>query len=587
MKKYLTFLLVLLIGACAPAAPTTQPTVAPPTQTLSPADTFGTAVAVDAATQSAKPTLPPTSTSVPIPTLDPALYPTLPPSTGENWWNDAVFYEVFVRSFKDSNGDGKGDINGLIEKLDYLNDGNPDTNTDLGVTALWLMPIMESPSYHGYDIVDFYTVERDYGTNEDFKRLMYEAHKRGIRVVIDLVINHTSTESPWFKASNAGDPQYRDWYIWSEKDPGYLGPWGAKAWYSGGDGYYYAMFWSGMPDLNFRNPQVTEEIFKIISYWLLDMKVDGFRLDAVKHYVEEGTSQENTPATHAWLKTFFQYYKSVNPDAFSVGETWTSTQNAVKYVDNEVDLAFDFDLSDAIVRTAGGPLAGSASDQMQVVLDSYPNNEFGVFLTNHDEDRVMSKLGDVNKAKLAAAMMLTSPGVPFIYYGEEIGMTGTKPDEDIRRPMQWNGNSPSVGFSTMAPWRAAASDFPEVNVATETSDPNSLLSFYRDLVHLRNDHEALRTGNTLVVNSGNPSVYALLRYTDEEAFLVLVNLDTNPISDYSLSLANGPFSATVSATTVIGQQSPSAPQISGGGFSGYLPFAELPAQSVTIIQLVP
>ena len=587
MKKFLPLLLIFLIGACAPAAPTTPPTAAPPTQTLSPADTFSTALAVDAATKAVKPTTVPTSTSAPIPTLDPSLYPTLPPSTGENWWSDAVFYEVFVRSFKDSNGDGKGDINGLIEKLDYLNDGDPTTNTDLGVTALWLMPIMESPSYHGYDIVDFYTVERDYGTNEDFKRLIFEAHKRGIRVVIDLVINHTSTQSPWFQASNSGDPQYRDWYIWSETDPGYLGPWGAKAWYTGGAGYYYAMFWSGMPDLNFRNPKVTEEIFKIISYWLLDMKADGFRLDAVKHYVEEGTAQENTTATHTWLKSFFQYYKSVNPQAFSVGETWTSTQNAVKYVDDEVDLAFDFDLSDAIVRTANGPLALSASDQMQVVLDSYPNNEFGVFLTNHDEDRVMSTLDDVNKAKLAAAMLLTSPGVPFIYYGEEIGMTGTKPDEDIRRPMQWNGTGPSVGFSTMAPWRAAAIDFPEVNVENETNDPNSLLSFYRDLVHLRNDHEALRTGDTLVVDSGNPSVYALLRYTDEEAFLVLINVDTKPISDYSLSLANGPFSGGITTTTVIGQQNPSAPQISGGGFSGYLPFAELPAQSATIIQLVP
>ncbi len=585
MKKLYPLLLILLIGACAPTAPTT---VTQPIQTLSPSDKFGTALAVDAATKAVRPTSVPTSTSVPIPTLDPSLYPTLQPGTDNDWWNDEVFYEVFVRSFKDSNGDGKGDINGLIEKLDYLNDGDPSTTTDLGITGIWLMPIMESPSYHGYDVVDFYTVNDDYGTNEDFKRLIQEAHKRGIRVVIDLVINHTSTDSAWFKASNSGDPNYRDWYIWSDTNPGYLGPWGAQAWYSGSDGYYYAMFWSGMPDLNLRNPKVTEEVYKIISYWLLEMKADGFRLDAVKHYVEEGTAQENTPATHTWLKSFFQYYKNINPQAFSVGETWTSTQNAVKYVDDEVDVAFDFDLSDAIMRTANGPLAVSASEQMQTVLDSYPKGQFGIFLTNHDEDRVMSTLEDVNKAKLAAAMLLTSPGVPFIYYGEEIGMTGTKPDEDIRRPMQWSGNGPSVGFSTMAPWRAAASDFPQVNVANETNDPNSLLSFYRDLIRLRNEHSALRMGDTLVVDSGNPSIYALLRYSDEEAFLVLVNVDTKPISDYNLNLAKGPFSGSLNATSVIGLQNPSAPQVNAdGGFSGYLPFTEIPSQSAIIIQLEP
>ena len=196
MKKFLLLLLVFLIGACAPVAPTTPATIAPPTQTLSSADTFGTALAVDAATKAVKP---PTPVGTPLPTLVPITHPGT--QAGQMfWWNDTVFYEVFLRSYKDSNGDGKGDINGLIEKLDYLNDGDPSTTTDLGVTGLWLMPIMDSPSYHGYDVVDFYTVETDYGSNEDFKRLMDEAHKRGIRIVIDLVINHTSTQSEWFKA---------------------------------------------------------------------------------------------------------------------------------------------------------------------------------------------------------------------------------------------------------------------------------------------------------------------------------------------------------------------------------------------------
>ena len=584
MKKFLLLLLVFLIGACAPAAPTTPATIAPPTQTLSSADTFGTALAVDAATKAVKP---PTPVGTPLPTLVPITHPGT--QAGQMfWWNDTVFYEVFLRSYKDSNGDGIGDINGLIEKLDYLNDGDPATTTDLGVTGLWLMPIMDSPSYHGYDVVDFYTVETDYGSNEDFKRLMDEAHKRGIRIVIDLVINHTSTQSEWFKAADAGDPNYRDWYIWAEKDPGYLGPWGAQAWHAGKSGYYYAMFWSQMPDLNLNNPTVTDEVNKIISYWLKDMGADGFRLDAVKHYIEQGRSQQNTPATHAWLKNFYQYYKSVNPEAFTVGETWTSPDNSAKYVGDEVDASFEFDLSKAIMTSANGPSTSTLSTQMQTTLDLYLEGQYAVFLTNHDQDRSMSVLQDDKKAKLAAAMLLTSPGVPFIYYGEEIGMTGTKPDEDIRRPMQWTGDSASVGFSAGKPWRDPSSDYPTVNVANETTDPNSLLNYYRDLIHLRNDHTALRTGHTIVIDSGNRSVYALLRYDDNEAILILANADTNPITDYSLNLASGPFSGTLNAASILGLQNPSAPQINAeGGFSGYLPFTEIPAQSAIIIQLEP
>jgi glycosidase len=591
MKKILLFTLICLLAAsCAPAATATSspstPTAAGPTSTVSPRDKLATAAAIDAATKAAKPPATATPPGTPLPTAAPISHPGT--QDGQMfWWNDAVFYEVFIRSFKDSDGNGRGDINGLIEKLDYLNDGDPATTNDLGVTGLWLMPIMESPSYHGYDVVDYYTVDQEYGTNEDFQRLMDEAHKRGIRIVVDLVINHTSTESPWFKASDDGDPEYRDWYIWAEKDPGYAGSWGQDVWYSGKSGYYYAMFWSGMPDLNLSNPAVTEEVDKIIKYWLVDMAVDGFRLDAVKHYIEQDKVQENTPATHAWLKNFYQYYKSVNPDAFTVGETWTSTANAVKYVGDEVDVSFEFDLAGSIMHAAGGPSAASLGSQMQNTLKYYPEGQYAVFLTNHDQNRAMSVLNNVDKAKLAAVMLLTSPGVPFLYYGEEIGMTGTKPDEDIRRPMQWTGDSPSVGFSTMEPWRPASEDYPQVNVALQTDDPNSLLSLYRDLIHLRNDHPALRTGDTLVVKTNNPSVYALLRYNTEEAFLTLVNVNANPITDYSLELTDGPLADALKAVTVIGLPDPSAPQISAGGWSGYLPFIELPGRSYAIIQLTP
>ncbi len=179
------------------------------------------------------------------------------------WWRDVVCYEIFVRSFADSDGAGNGDLAGLIGKLDYLNDGDPATVDDLGVTCLWLMPVMEAESYHGYDVTDYYAVDRDYGTTADFQRLMAEAHARGIRVIVDLVLNHTSVAPAWFQLALADrSSPYRDWYVFAPDDPGYLGPWGAQAWHPepGDAGYYYGVFWSGMTDLNYRNPAVTAEM---------------------------------------------------------------------------------------------------------------------------------------------------------------------------------------------------------------------------------------------------------------------------------------------------------------------------------------
>jgi glycosidase len=576
-----TCILLIILAGCAPGTatatlPAQNPTASP---TLSPRDKMATAIAIDRATQSVKPT------RIPSPTPDPS---TLLSSGG--WWNDTVFYEIFVRSFKDSNGDGVGDINGLIEKLDYLNDGDPDTTTDLGVTGIWLMPITESPSYHGYDVADYYSVDREYGTKEDFLRLIDAAHQRGIKVIVDLVINHTSDQNNWFKESNAGNPAYRDWYIWSESNPGYSGPWGQNVWHVGQNGYYYGLFWSGMPDLNLKNPAVTAEIDNITRFWLEDMHVDGFRMDAIRHLIENGEQQENTTQTHEWLKNFHRYYKSVDPQAFTVGEAWTQTPQIVEYVGDEMDIAFEFDLAQTFMSAAMGSQASGASKQMNVVLGNYPKDQYGVFLTNHDQTRVMSVLQDLKKAELAAVLLLTSPGVPFIYYGEEIGMTGTKPDENIRRPMQWIGSDSKVGFSTATPWNAASKDYPAINVATESNDPDSLLSVYRDLIRLRNDHAALRTGQTLVVESGSTRLYAILRYNDREAFLILVNVNSNALvtNQFKLTLAQGPFTGPVTATSTWGLIDPSAPEINaGGGFDAYAPFTEIPGQSAAIIQLTP
>ncbi|MBI4772347.1 MAG: alpha-amylase [Chloroflexi bacterium] len=562
-----TPLVALLLAACARGAPTAASAELP-----SPPPAGGAVQSQPA---------PPTGAVVSTASAQPA---------AGHWWDDAVFYEVFVRSFKDSDGDGIGDLNGLIEKLDYLNDGDPATTADLGVTGLWLMPIMQSPSYHGYDVTDYYTVEQDYGTNGDFQRLMDEAHRRGIKVIVDLVLNHTSSDHPWFQESYAGDPDYRDWYVWVDQAPSYRGPWGQQVWYTGKGGYYYAVFWSRMPDLNLQNPAVTAEIDNAVRYWLEELGADGFRMDAIRYYVENGIAQADTPGTHAWLQAFHQFYKGVNPQALTVGEAWTDTAHVVEYAGDEVDIAFEFDLASSFLTAASGPIAGAATQQLQLVLDSYPAGQYGVFLTNHDQDRVMSVLRDPQKARLAAVMMLTAPGVPFVYYGEEIGMTGVKPDENIRRPMQWSGADSKVGFSTHIPWNAASRDYQTTNVAAQTGDPDSLLSLYRQLIQLRNQHAALRAGQTLVVDAGTPRLYAVLRYNGQEAFLILVNVHPRPLTAdlYSLTLERGPFKGPLTAASILGLENPAAPEVNAsGGFSDYHPLAEIPAQSAVMIRLAP
>ncbi len=531
-----------------------------------------------------------------IPVLEPTELPPTPEPTevlpaAEQWWNDTVFYEVFVRSFYDSDGDGVGDITGLIEKLDYLNDGDPSTDDDLGITGIWLMPITESPSYHGYDVVDYYAVDQEYGTIEDFQLLIDQAHQRGIHVIVDLVLNHTSDQNTWFIEAKEKESPYRDWYIWEVEKPSYRGPWGQDVWHKMGDEYYYGMFWKGMPDLNLQNPEVTEELFNITRFWLEEMQVDGFRLDAIKHLVENGQAQENTNETHAWLEGFYTFYKEVDPNAFTVGEAWTVTNQVLNYTGDEVDIAFAFDLAEAIIKTAQGPLAIPVIKEMTEVVESFPAGQYGIFLANHDQNRVMSQLrGDVIQAKIASTILLTSPGVPFLYYGEELGMSGVKPDEDIRRPMQWNGANISAGMSTGKPWRLPANDYKEKNLANEVDDPESLFNHYRRLINMRNEHQALRTGEWTLIDTGSPRLYAYMRHSEEEVFIILVNVHPSDMSadQYQLTLESGPLSGTVSAISLLGLGNPSAPEINDkGGFSNYVPFETLPSQSFAVIQLVP
>ena len=503
------------------------------------------------------------------------------------WWNDTVFYELFVRSFYDSDGDGVGDIQGVIQQLDYLNDGDPDTTGDLGITGLWLMPIMESPSYHGYDVVDYYQVDQEYGTEEDFRQLIEEANARGIRVVVDLILNHTSSQHPWFVEAKDPESEFRDYYVWSEENPGYRGPSAQKVWHESDSGYYYAVFWDQMPDLNLENPAVTESIHEVARFWLEDMGVDGFRLDAIKHLVEDGRLQENTPATHQWLGDFYTFYKGINPNAFTVGEAWTGTQQVVDYTGDEVDIAFQFDLAEDIISSSREGIGSLLTKSQSEIVEAFPASQYATFLANHDQNRVMSQFkGDEEAAKIAASILLTSPGVPFIYYGEEIGMMGVKPDEDIRLPMQWTGSGPAAGFTEGIPWRAPNANFNERNVAHQDTDPGSLLNHYRTLIQLRNQSDALRVGDWLLVESEPGRLYAFLRYVDDEVLLVLVNPSKRAVDDYTLSLSESPLRDQIEALLLFGEGSVVAPIINEkGGFINYTPLETLPPQSTYILRL--
>ncbi len=454
------------------------------------------------------------------------------------WWNDAVFYEVFVRSFYDQNGDGNGDLKGLTAKLDYLNDGDSTTHTDLGITGIWLMPVMLSPSYHGYDVTDYRTIESDYGTNADFTAFIQAAHQRGIKVIIDLVMNHTSNQNPWFTQSAASTTStYRNWYRWNTTSLG-------GQWFYNNSAYYYAVFGSGMPDLNYADADVKTEMFDIARFWLQDMHVDGFRLDAVKYIFETATQTENVLATFQFWKDFMASYKSVNPEAFAVGEAWTSTNIIKKYVENNgLDYCFEFNLASALVNAANNGDATGLRTRVEDAMASYPYLQFGTFLTNHDQERVMSTLGnDLSKAKLTAQLLLSFPGIPFIYYGEEIGTVGPKPDENIRTPLQWN-NTANAGFSTGTPWRAPQSDYTTKNITSQQLDKTSLWSTYNKMIQLRTNEPALRRGNYATVTSNTISAFVFLRQYQNETIFVASNLSNSPLSNIEISLYPGSLSA--------------------------------------------
>ena len=457
-------------------------------------------------------------------------------SAPSDWKKGATCYEVFVRSFYDSNGDGIGDLKGLIQKLDYINDGAPNSRRSLGARCIWLMPVAESPSYHGYDVTNYYRVNPAYGTNDDFKKLITEAHRRGIKVLVDLVLNHVSSEHPFFKEAlrDSASP-HRDWFLWSRTKPMVDGPY--EVWHKSPvrDEYYYGLFWSGMPDLNYTNPAVREEAKKVARFWLRDMGVDGFRLDAIPYLVEEDGQRMHTRGTHEFLREFSAYVHSVAPSAFTIGEVWDSTGVLLSYYPDQLDAHFAFDVSNEIVdavRTGSNKKLFSTALRLQREVRA---TRWSPFLRNHDQTRTMTEFRGVGaQARLAATLLLTFPGLPFVYYGEEIGMTGDKPDARLRTPMQWSRGF-AAGFSRGEPWETLQSDAAFRNVEVENRDTSSLLNHYRRLIHLRARNSDLASGELIPLDAGDTTVAAYVRRSGDHAVLVVANLGISPVSSVKLS----------------------------------------------------
>lgn len=494
------------------------------------------------------------------------------------WWKEAVIYQIYPRSFQDSNGDGIGDLEGIIQRLDYLA-GSKDS---LGIDAIWLSPVYPSPMFDfGYDISDYEEIDPVYGDTQTFKRLLKEAHKRGIRIIMDLVVNHTSHLHPWFieSRSSVNSPK-RDWYIWKEpKHNGppnnWLGAFGGSGWeYDKRTGeYYFHSFLKEQPDLNWRNPDVEDAIFRMMKYWL-DMGVDGFRLDVVNLYVKDEFLRNNAsyfmkgprpydkqvhaydrdrPEMHGILRRMRKLLDSYSEKRMFVGEIMQDFPGNVLLPatycgrNDELHLAFNFMFLFSPWK---------AERFYQIVKDfesalgedNWPNYT----LSNHDFPRHITRYekgtDTIARAKLAACMMLTLRGTPFLYYGEEIGMKRQKvpynkiqdpvgkrywpfhPGRDPERiPMPWDGTN-TTGFTTGKPWLPLYEDAQTLNVESQKEDPNSLFYTYKKLIQLRKDRKSLRKGKLKIFLSPDKQALYYRRRDGKEETYIFLNFSSKPVN---------------------------------------------------------
>lgn len=497
------------------------------------------------------------------------------------WYMNAFFYEVHIRAFCDSNADGIGDIPGLISKLDYIK--------DLGVDCIWVLPIYPSPLKDGgYDIADYYNVSPDYGTIADFKKLIEEAHKRGLKVIADLVLNHTSDEHPWFQASRT-DPnsKYRDYYVWSESDDKYSDTriifidTEKSNWTYDEEAklYYWHRFYASQPDLNYDNPEVREEMLNVMKFWL-NLGIDGFRADAVPYLIErEGTICENLPETHAILKSIRAHLDANYKDKILLAEANQWPKDVRQYFGDgdEFHMGFHFPVMPRIYMA----IRKGDSTPIHWIMAQTPEipsgSQWCTFLRNHDEltlemvteeerqwmwqeyapdPRMRLNLGirrrlaplldnDPRKIMLANALLYSLPGAPIVYYGDEIGMGDNiwLPDRNgVRTPMQWNSSS-NAGFST-APMDQLCCPvvnegdyaYKHVNVAVEQTDPDSLLNRLKHLIHVRKANPVLAFGGYTFLQKERKECLIIHRYHEEKHIICVLNLtDKSESVDLDLS----------------------------------------------------
>lgn len=438
-----------------------------------------------------------------------------------------VYYCIFVRSFADSNGDGIGDLNGIASKLDYLE--------NLGVSGIWLMPIFPSHSYHGYDVDDYYNVNEEYGTISDLENLCAKCAERGISVILDLPLNHSSIHNKWFLQSIDEKNPKHSWYRWAnpQENPDInfnATIWQHKVWNKRGENFYSGLYYDGMPDFNHDNLEVRDEFKNIIKFWL-EKGVSGFRFDAASHIYNSAKLPSSVKDGQERALNFWNeicsYAKSVKSDAFMVGEVWESNGTRAEYM-RSIPSTFHFDLGTKIINAIknsdgmNNSIAAGLLNDYELYAQKNPNFIDAPFLTNHDQNRSPLQFkNDERCVKLAAAMYLFLPGIPFVYYGEEIAMNGAKPDEQIRTPFIWSSKS---NEKMQTDWIESKYNAKTKGAAEQLKDKNSVLNFYKDAIHFRNSNEVFSHGKFLPYETKNSKITSWTLESGEKKVFVFFNL---------------------------------------------------------------